>query len=91
MAAIVAADGFDLAVLRTHLAARLPGYARPLFVRLCERLALTGTFKLSKADLAREGWADAGDPVWLDDAEAGGFVRLNESGRQRLAGGSLRL
>ena len=91
MAAVVAADGFDLAGLRTHLAARLPGYARPLFVRRCERLALTGTFKLSKADLARDGWADAGDPVWFDDTASGRFVLLDARVRQSLRAGSLRL
>jgi len=37
MAALVVDDGFDLAVFWKHLAERLPAYARPVFLRICER------------------------------------------------------
>ncbi len=85
MAAIVPGEGFDLAVLHAHLAA-LPGYARPLFVRLCQTLAMTGTFKLSKAELAREGYAGGQGVVWFNDHAAGRFVPLDHV-RERLAAG----
>ena len=67
MAALVVDETFDFAALHAHLAARLPSYARPLFVRLCPALETTGTFRLRKVDLAREGYALSTDPVWRDD------------------------
>ena len=42
MAAIAAGAGFDLAALRAHLAQRLPDYARPLFLRICSEIEVTG-------------------------------------------------
>ena len=88
MAALVPGAGFSLAVLRAHLAAALPAYARPLFVRVCSRLEMTGTFKLSKAGLAREGLASGNDPVWFDDRAAGAFVVLDEGLRRHGGDGS---
>jgi fatty-acyl-CoA synthase len=70
MAALVVDGTFDFAVLHAHLTARLPSYARPLFVRLCPALEITGTFRLRKADLAREGHAGSSDLVWRDDGGA---------------------
>jgi fatty-acyl-CoA synthase len=70
MAALVGDGTFDFAVLHVHLAVRLPSYARPLFVRLCPALETTGTFRLRKADLAREGYAASNDPVWRDEGMA---------------------
>ena len=52
MAAIVRDAPLDLAAFRAHLARRLPAYARPLFVRVMDRIEVTGTFKHSKSDLA---------------------------------------
>ena len=89
MAALVAGDGFHLAALRAHLEAHLPGYARPLFVRLCRSLDRTGTFKLNKAGVVRDGYADLGDPVWFDDKQAGAYVPLDAAMRQRIEAGEL--
>ena len=67
MAAIVVDDGFDFGTLQAHLTERLPSYARPLFVRICPALETTGTFRLRKVDLARQGFAASTDPVWKSD------------------------
>ena len=53
MAALVVGKDFDLRQLR-QAAARLPVYARPLFLRIVPAIELTGTFKLRKQDLARD-------------------------------------
>ena len=74
MVALTVGPRFDLGRLRAHLAAELPDYAQPRFVRLCDALDLTGTFKLNKERLVREGYADATDPVWLNDRESGRWV-----------------
>src|SRR5256885_2511728 len=55
MAAVVVAAQFELAALRRHLQA-LPAYARPLFIRIVPSIELTGTFRLKKSELARQGY-----------------------------------
>jgi fatty-acyl-CoA synthase len=64
MAALVADRDFELATLQSCLADRLPEYARPVFLRLCPKIATTGTFKPQKQALAREGF----DPAAITDA-----------------------
>ncbi len=63
MAAIVPDGEFDAQALWSHVGAALPGYAQPLFVRVCRSLDLTGTFKLSAARLARDSYTGISDPV----------------------------
>jgi fatty-acyl-CoA synthase len=92
MAAIVPGEGFDLAVLRAHLAQALPAYARPLFLRLTPDLAITETFKQKKGDLVAEGF-DPGrtsDPLFFDDAGAGAYARLKASLFDAIASGAVR-
>ena len=91
MAAVTTDAGFDPAILRGHLAACLPEYAQPLFVRRCDTLALTGTYKLVKVDLARDGYADAGDPVWFNDRSLGRLVPLDDALRHALDTGCQRV
>jgi fatty-acyl-CoA synthase len=64
MAAITTTEDFDMHRLAAHLQEALPGYARPLFVRICAALEMTGTFKLTKGCLAAEGYPQGSDPVW---------------------------
>ena len=91
MAALVAAPDLDLAALHAHVAARLPRYARPVFLRFRERLDVTGTFKVQKADDVRDGFdpARVADSLYLDDGAA--FVPLDASLHAKIADGSLRL
>ena len=93
MAAIVPGEGFDLAQLRRHLADRLPDYARPVFLRLRDAIATTGTFKPLKQQLAADGYdpAAAVDALYLDDRAQGAYVRLNEDLYRRVQAGDMRL
>jgi fatty-acyl-CoA synthase len=83
MATITTDETFCFNAFRAHLAANLPDYARPLFVRLCSYIPMTGTFKLAKGPLAREGLApsDPADTVWVDDRSAGAYVQYRASAR----------
>jgi fatty-acyl-CoA synthase len=92
MAAVVAGADFDLAQLHRHLAAALPDYARPLFLRVCGAIAVTTTFKQQKQQLAVEGFdpRSVADPLYLDDRGAGHFVRLDPVLRDRTATGNFR-
>jgi len=65
MAAMILADSstFDGAALYKLATDQLPAYARPVFVRLQPQAEVTGTFKLRKVELQREGY----DPVTVSD------------------------
>jgi fatty-acyl-CoA synthase len=92
MAALVATPGFELAELRRRLAT-LPAYARPLFIRIVPALEITGTFKLRKQDLAREGYdpRTVRDPLYVDDAARDCYVRLDAQLLAQLQSGTLRV
>ncbi|XP_027840257.2 long-chain fatty acid transport protein 4-like [Aphis gossypii] len=57
MAAIVDKDNtLDVSTLSTGLQKALPSYARPLFIRKLNEVEMTGTYKLKKLDLQRDGY-----------------------------------
>jgi len=93
MAAVVVAPDFDLNELRRALVARLPDYARPLFIRVVTAIELTGTFKLRKHELALEGYdlTRVRDALYMDDAAQGAYVPLDTKLHARLKAGQLRL
>ena len=93
MAAVVAEDALDLAALREHLVRNLPAYARPLFMRIQDRAAVTATFKHQKTDLVREGFdpAATAEPIYFDDAARGAYVRLDAALCDAIRAGCLRL
>ena len=93
MAAIVADDGFDFKALAEHLSRRLPIYAVPVFVRLCEVLDATETFKQKKQQLIREGFDPAfvSDPIFLRDPATGDYRPVDAAVHARLAEGAIRL
>lgn len=53
----------DLETIASKLRGLLPAYARPQFVRLLTKVDMTGTFKLKKLDLQKEGF----DPTAIQD------------------------
>jgi acyl-CoA synthetase (AMP-forming)/AMP-acid ligase II len=64
MAALQVADAFSLDGFARFVSERLPGYQRPLFVRLLKaEMRVTGTFKHQKVDYRREGF----DPNVISD------------------------
>jgi fatty-acyl-CoA synthase len=93
MAAIICDGNPDLAALREHLAARLPPYARPLFVRVADRLEATATFKPTKTNLQREGFEPAAtsDAIYFDDPVKKAFVPLDAALFARITAGKVRL
>ena len=93
MAAIVCEPDLDLAALRTYLAAQLPDYARPLFLRIRDEIEVTGTFKQKKLDLTREGFdpARTGDAMFFDDPRERAFVRLDARFFIKIIAGEVRL
>jgi len=80
MAAIVEdAAKFDLDRFLINLKAELPSYAIPLFVRLVSSFDITGTFKIRKMELVREGYNPSlvSDPLYFYNSSSGGYTRLD--------------
>lgn len=64
MAAIADPESLlDFKALAEGLEKALPAYARPIFLRIVKELEMTGTFKLKKVNLQREGF----DPAKIQD------------------------
>ncbi|MBW2712284.1 MAG: long-chain-acyl-CoA synthetase [Deltaproteobacteria bacterium] len=59
---------------------QLPEYAAPYFVRLCPEADVTGTFKLRKVDLQKEGYdiERVDDPIYMRRDKKKSYVRLNQ-------------
>ncbi|HEY6259933.1 MAG TPA: long-chain-acyl-CoA synthetase [Xanthobacteraceae bacterium] len=93
MAALVVDERFDLVALRAHLDARLPDYARPLFLRILREMEVTATFKHKKSDLVRAGFDPSltDDAIYFNDAESGAFVRLDQALYERICSGTTRM
>ena len=93
MATLVVDGEFALPRLAEHLRARLPAYARPVFLRLGGAIASTDTFKQRKAPLARDGFDPAvvPDPLFVADRDAGGYRPLDAALHGRIASGAFRL
>ena len=93
MAALVVDGALDLPELRKHLARALPAYARPLFLRIQDRIAVTATFKHQKSELVRDGFdpAASGDAIYFDDPSQQAYVRLDGALFERIKAGAVRL
>jgi fatty-acyl-CoA synthase len=93
MAAIVCDKGLALPGLRAHLAARLPDYARPVFLRIRSEIDATATFKQRKVDLVAEGFDPTRitDAIFFDDPRAGAYVHLDEALYAKIVSGAIRL
>jgi fatty-acyl-CoA synthase len=71
----------------------LPRYARPLFLRVRQKLELTSTFKPKRREMADEGFDPArvgGDPLYAFDAERGAYVALDAARFAAIQGGAMR-
>jgi len=70
MAAVALADEvseLDMESFSIYAAEQLPSYARPVFVRIRNDIDVTGTFKMVKGDLRKEGYdlTQIDDPLYV--------------------------
>jgi fatty-acyl-CoA synthase len=93
MAAVAVTRDFDLMAFRQHLIRRLPEYARPLFLRVCDVIETTGTFRAKKHGLSRDAYNPVltADPIYFDDRVREAFVKLDAGLYERIRSGNLRL
>ena len=93
MAALVTAQGFDPAPLGEKIAGNLAFFARPVFIRLRPEMEITGTFKLKKADLVKDGF-DPGridDPLYWYNQASGRYEALTHAVYADIAAGRLKI
>jgi fatty-acyl-CoA synthase len=93
MAALVVNGEFDLDAFRVEIVARLPSYARPVFLRIVATLEATATFKPRKQDLVQAGFdpGRVGDPLYLDDPRAQHYVPLDAAQFAAIVSGAVRI
>ncbi|XP_071450747.1 long-chain fatty acid transport protein 4-like isoform X2 [Hetaerina americana] len=82
----------DLAVLHAGIQKTLPAYARPIFIRVLTELDMTGTYKLKKVDLQRDGF----DPSIITDklyyqTASSGYELLTQDIYDQIQTGKVRL
>lgn len=92
------ADAF-LVDIAEKLTSNLPPYAIPVFIRLCNSVDRTGTFKLIKTNLQRLGYSNCSDEMNLNGADpdlifmwdnsSKSYVELNEGKKRALDSGEM--
>jgi fatty-acyl-CoA synthase len=80
MVALTTTPLFSIDALAAFVERHLPSYAQPMFVRLCESIETTGTFKPIKAKLMREGYDTSlvDDPIFTFHRESGVYAPLEQ-------------
>ncbi|KAJ0069224.1 hypothetical protein NL108_003113 [Boleophthalmus pectinirostris] len=82
MASVTLKEGedFDCSDAYKKVVTYLPAYARPRFIRIQTSLEMTGTFKMKKVKLVKEGFnpADISDPLYFLDTDKKSYVPLTE-------------
>lgn len=93
MAALVVSPDFDPTTLAAKLAVNLPPYARPVFLRLLPEMEITGTFKLRKVDLVKDGFNPQTifNPLYILDPQTEHYRPLDQQIYDRVASGGMRL
>ncbi|NRD90839.1 long-chain-acyl-CoA synthetase [Sphingopyxis sp. BSNA05] len=93
MASLTVADDFDISGLRAFLAAEMPPYAVPLFIRIEPEAQTTGTFKYRKVELVKEGFDVNAitDPVWFCKPDVEGYAALTKAEHAKILSGEYRL
>lgn len=92
MGAVTLDGPIDFDTLHAELAARLPSYAVPLFIRIQQEAETTGTFKYRKVELVEEGFdpRKMSDPVWMYHPDQKKYVELTQDRFESLAAGAFR-
>jgi fatty-acyl-CoA synthase len=86
MAAVVTDSRFNPKTAYSDLRRALPDYACPVFLRLCDEIAVTGTFKPLRTQLAREGYdlSCVDDPIFALDRGKNGYVAFDDTRWQEI-------
>ena len=83
MASLVLTEGLDTLDIESfsnHVNEHLPAYARPVFLRIQSEMDTTGTFKMVKGELRKEGYDldEVNDLIFILKPRSDTYVRLTE-------------
>ncbi|CAH0404706.1 unnamed protein product [Chilo suppressalis] len=86
-------DSLDLDRLAADIAKDLPKYARPIFIRKMESVDMTGTFKMRKVDLQKEGYDPSvvKDKLYYLDPKLDKYLPLGVEEYNKIMTGQIRL
>lgn len=94
MAAIVDTDkSINLDKLAKGLKENLPSYAQPIFLRVMDSVPLTGTFKLKKVDLQKEGYdvTQIKDDVYFLNSKDMKYEKVTKDLFEKIQSGQIKL
>ncbi|XP_026329619.1 long-chain fatty acid transport protein 1-like [Hyposmocoma kahamanoa] len=95
MCGIVDTNGtLDLHKLARDLVKELPPYAKPVFLRIMTSMDMTGTFKMKKTELQKEGFNPNNvkyDQIYYLDPKAGTYLPVDNDVYRRICSGEIRL
>lgn len=79
--------------INSQFAEQLPTYARPLFIRICDELCMTSTFKVRKNELVKLGFDPTinSDPLYFLDQNTRQYVHLDKLLYENICKGIVRL
>ncbi len=92
MAAITLDGEVDFDTLYDQLAALMPKYAVPLFIRVQREAETTGTFKFRKVELVKEGFdpGEVNEPLWYYDPDQNKYEPLTQDAFETLVSGAIK-
>ncbi len=85
---------FDWSAFDKECSAHLPVYARPAFIRVTKKMAITSTFKHQKGDLVKEGFDPSAvhdDVVYYYSAKDHKVEKLSEETFEAIQSGKIQL
>lgn len=88
-----AQNDIDFPSLVKGMKTKLAPFAIPVFIRIVDQIEATGTFKLPKVELQRQGYNinKLNDPVYLVDQKTNDCQRLTKELYEKLMSGELKL
>lgn len=91
VAVVDASNNLDLEALSYGLRKNLPAYAIPIFVRVLKEVPLTGTYKLKKIELQREGYdiKKISDQIYFYNSKLKKYEELTKDLMNKIIDGSV--
>ncbi len=93
MASLVVEKSLNMEDLHKHVAAELPHYAQPVFLRISRESDTTGTFKFKKTNLVKDGFDPdrVYDPLFVASPESEKYEPIDSAMFERIQNSDLRL
>ncbi|KKK41480.1 MAG: Long-chain-fatty-acid--CoA ligase FadD17 [Candidatus Lokiarchaeum sp. GC14_75] len=86
-------SNFDIENISKFVIETLPKYSIPIFLRIRDNLALTGSLKITKTELRKEAYdiSKINEPIFFWDSMKQSYTKFEASYNQKLFGGNLKI